>query len=160
METNTEAAFKWIVGILQNNNIPFQISGGFAAKLYGSDRVLFDIDIDIEGKNFKKILPFVKTHILSGPALYYSQSFDVELLTLEYQGQRIDLSSSEDSKIYDPDKKQWQECSTDYNIFTEHEVYGLKVPVITLRDLIEYKRIIRRPTDLEDIDAISKNLPK
>jgi hypothetical protein len=156
MIKNTEGAFKWIVGLLMQNNIPFQISGGFAARLYGSERPLFDIDIDIDGKEFDKLLPLAKDHTLSGPTRYRSDSFDVELLTLEYQGQRIDLSSSNNSKIFNPVKKEWQACETNYNIFTEHVIYGLNVPVITWQELVEYKGIIRRPTDIEDIAAITK----
>ena len=38
MEKNTEEAFKWVVNILMQNKIPFQISGGFSARLYGSGR--------------------------------------------------------------------------------------------------------------------------
>ena len=40
---DTESSFRWIINILQNNNIPFQIEGGFASRLYGSNRELADI---------------------------------------------------------------------------------------------------------------------
>ena len=36
----------------------------------------------------------------------------------------------------------------------EKEFYGLTVPVIKWQDLVEYKKKIRRPTDLEDVKAI------
>ncbi|MFZ2522802.1 MAG: hypothetical protein WAW92_00245 [Minisyncoccia bacterium] len=44
---NTEGALRWIVNILESKSIQFQVTGGFAAKLYGSQRELADIDIDI-----------------------------------------------------------------------------------------------------------------
>jgi hypothetical protein len=157
MVKNTESAFKWIVGLLTRNNIPFQISGGLAAKHYGANRPLYDIDIDIKGNNFDKLLPFAKNYILYGPKRYLDDSFDLQLLTLEYQGQRIDLGASENSKIYNSKTKQWQECETNFDLFQEFEIYGLKVPVITWQALVKYKEIIRRPTDLEDVAAITKN---
>ena len=46
-QEKTVDALRWIVGILEKKNILYQISGGFAAKLYGSSRPLNDIDIDI-----------------------------------------------------------------------------------------------------------------
>jgi len=67
MLKNTENAFKWIVGILKKNNIPFQISGGLAARLYGSSRPLFDIDIDILDSSINKLAPLVQDYITYGP---------------------------------------------------------------------------------------------
>ncbi|HLC94380.1 MAG TPA: hypothetical protein VJH96_02335 [Patescibacteria group bacterium] len=45
MNRDTKKAFRWIVGILQTYKIPFQITGGFAARFYGANRPLYDIDI-------------------------------------------------------------------------------------------------------------------
>ncbi|MFZ3016050.1 MAG: hypothetical protein WA101_03610, partial [Minisyncoccia bacterium] len=67
---NTEKAFLWIVNILNNKNIPFQISGGFAAKIYGSPRELNDIDIDIPDENFPDIYDGVKQYAIYGPEHY------------------------------------------------------------------------------------------
>mgnify|MGYP001612639666 CR=1 FL=1 len=53
---NTKEAFLWIVGILKNNDVPFRISGGLAARLYGTKRKLADIDLEIKKKDFNKIL--------------------------------------------------------------------------------------------------------
>jgi len=45
---NTKKAFLWIYSLVEEKNIPFRASGGFAAKLYGADRALADIDIDYD----------------------------------------------------------------------------------------------------------------
>jgi hypothetical protein len=66
METRGSAsAFQWIVRILETRAIPFAISGGLAAKSYGSLRELNDIDIDIPDDSFCKIVPEVAPHTSS-----------------------------------------------------------------------------------------------
>ena len=59
---DTEAALRWIVRILQEGNIPFQITGGFAARMYGSMRALADIDIDVAGNRLNELAELVKEY--------------------------------------------------------------------------------------------------
>ncbi|HAL50201.1 MAG: hypothetical protein UU46_C0003G0031 [Candidatus Uhrbacteria bacterium GW2011_GWD1_41_16] len=151
---NTEKAFKWIVGILQENKIPFQLSGGFAARIYGSDRPLYDIDIEVPDSYFDKLLPFIKDYLIYGPQRYLDETFDLLLMTLKYEEQEIDISGCETDKLYNHETQQWESCDTKLNEAVEKEFYGLTVPVIKWQDLVEYKKKIRRSTDLEDVEAI------
>lgn len=159
MKKNTENAFKWIIGLLQKNNIPFQLSGGFAAKLYGSIRPLNDIDIEVQDRYFDKLLPLVKKFLIYGPERYKDDTFDLLLMTLKYDGQEIDISGCESDKLYNQKTEQWESCGTKINDIFEKEVYGMNVPVIKWQDLVAYKKKIRRPTDLEDVEAITKKIP-
>jgi hypothetical protein len=79
-------------------------------------------------------------------------------MTLEYEGQRIDISGCTSDKLYDRDKGIWEFYGDKISNVIEKDVYGLKVPVINRQDLIEYKKKIKRPTDLEDVIAIKKIL--
>ena len=155
MVKNTESAFKWIVGLLKKNNIPFQISGGFAARLYGSTRPLFDIDIDIPDNCFAKLIPFVQDYIVYGPKRFRDECWDLLLMTLKYENQEIDISGCKTIRLFNCETKKWESCGEDLNDVEEKGVYGEKVPVIKKEYLIAYKNIIRRPTDLEDIEMIS-----
>ncbi|MEK6812635.1 MAG: hypothetical protein AABX86_00805 [Nanoarchaeota archaeon] len=55
MEKKTIDALQWIIGILKKNNATYQISGGFAARLYNSPRLLNDIDIEIPDRFIKQV---------------------------------------------------------------------------------------------------------
>lgn len=154
MKKNTEKAFRWVVGLLKENKIPFQISGGFAARIYGSDRPLYDIDIEVPDKFFKKLLPLVKDYVIYGPQRAKDDTFDVLLITLDYSGQKIDISGCETDKLFNRETKQWESCGTKINDVVEKEFYGLNVPVIKWQDLVAYKKKSGRPTDLEDVKAI------
>ncbi len=151
---NTEEAFKWIVGLLQENKIPFQLSGGFAAKMHGSDRPLYDIDIEIPDSYFDNLRPLVKNYIVYGPQRYLDETFDLLLMTLKFEEQKIDISGCENDKLYNYITNQWESCETNLNNAVRKEFYSLTIPVIKWQDLVEYKKKIRRPTDLEDIKAI------
>ncbi len=148
---NTEGAFKWIVGLLQKHSIPFQISGGLAARLYGSTRDLADIDIGIPDDRFDDLYRDVKQYIIYGPERYLDDEWDLKLMTLKYQGQEIDIAGRDNIKIFDKSNKIWTPAHRDLTISEDKEVYGIIVPVIPKESLIAYKSKIARYVDLEDI---------
>jgi hypothetical protein len=151
---NTESAFKWIVGLLHKNTIPFQISGGFAARLYGSTRELADIDIGIPDNRFEELCLDVKKHIIYGPEHYLDDEWDLKLMTLEYENQKIDIAGRDEIKIFDKSKRVWVPAHRDLTISVDKEVYGMRVPVIPKKSLITYKKKIMRDVDRLDIQAI------
>ena len=155
-ERDTQAAFKWIVGILRAHDIPFMVSGGLAARAYGATRELADIDIVMPDSRFGEIVPEVKNYITFGPANHVSEDFDVFLLTLNYKGQDIDLSGSETERQYHKEAKKWVDVEVDLTEVTEKEIYGLRVPVTYKEELIAYKRRLGNEWDLEDIRQIEE----
>jgi hypothetical protein len=154
METNTKNALEWIVGVLRKNEIPFQITAGLAAKVYGSNRPLFDIDIDVPETNIPDIVREVKEYITKGPYHLQDDFFDLTLLTLEYQGQPIDLGGAYEVKIRNKETGEWIEYPTDFRKSENHTIYGVDVPVVTKEELIHYKSLVARPTDLEDVKQL------
>ncbi len=149
---NTIEAFKWIIEILKRNNVVFQITGGFAAKLYGSERELADIDIDIEENRFDLILPEVKEYVIFGPEQYIDENWSLKLMTLKYHDQVIDIAGEE--KIFDHDQKKWVRQQDDFSNPTYVTLYGFTVPVIPEEKLINYKKRIARKVDIEDVKQL------
>lgn len=63
-EVKLEHALRWIVDVLRKHDIPFQITGGFAAHIYGATRPIADIDLDIPEGALEKILPEIQKYAI------------------------------------------------------------------------------------------------
>ncbi|MFA6099109.1 MAG: hypothetical protein WCV50_06265 [Patescibacteria group bacterium] len=153
-KSKLEVALKWIVNILIKHNVPYQISGGFGVHLYGGTRPVNDIDIDIPNKKFKDILSEINKYITFGPARYLDEKWDLDLITLDYHGQIIDLSGSFGAKIFDERKKVWQSFPSNFETARLINVYGIKVSVMNHKDLIAYKKLLNGLHQKEDIVAL------
>jgi hypothetical protein len=152
----TKEAFIWIVNLLRKHHIPFQISGGFAAKIYGSNRPLADIDIDIPDKKIFEIKDEVKKEIIYGPKRYQDHEFDLILMTLKYKGQEIDLCGADSQKLFNKKTEKWEAERNDLSKATKKKAYNLIVPFTPLKDLIRYKKKISRDVDIQDVKALSR----
>ncbi len=153
-EKNTEEAFKWIVGLLKKHSIPFQVSGGFAARLYGSTRELNDIDIGVPDSGLAVLYPDVKQYSTFGPAHYLDEDWDVQLMTLNYKGQEIDIAGRDTIQFFDRTKNTWFPAYREPSKGKIMEVYGLSVPVVPKEVLITYKKKLMREADILDIKAL------
>ncbi len=146
--------FHWIVGILQKHKVPFVVTGGLAAKSYGSPRKLNDIDIDIHDADFEKIAEDIKPYLTFGPAHFVDERWDLLLATLNHEGQDIDLSGGDTLKICDNRTGEWHIMPTDFDNTEEREIFGLKVPVIVRGDLVDYKSMLQGEHQQVDIEAV------
>ena len=151
---DTKAAFEWIVDILRKHNVPFQVTGGLAARIYGSPRELYDIDIDIPGERFDEIMLDIEPHIIFAPYQFKDENWDLRLMTLNYAGQHIDISAAETIKICDAKSGKWCCDFSDLKRSVEKEVFGMSVPVTCKDDLLAYKSKLSRECDIKDIKAI------
>ncbi len=151
---NTKKAFLWITDILEKHNISYKIWGGFAGRVYGVTRELADIDIEIPETDIPKILVDVKDYVIYGPERYTDANWDLELMTLRYEGQDIDISGVE-AKIFNQTSGQWERCNDNLTKPNILEVYGKKVPIENIDTLIAYKTKLARDVDLEDVRQLS-----
>lgn len=147
-------ALKWIAAILRKNNVPFQITGGLAAHIYGSKRPINDIDIDIPEKYFDTIIRDINQYIIYGPAHYQDERWDLQLITLNYHGQEIDIGGSSQTKIKDIRTGRWKATPSDLSLAVEKEIMGITVPVIEPYDLLEYKKMLKGDHQKQDLKAI------
>jgi hypothetical protein len=147
-------AFDWITTLLDELGCPYVVVGGLAANVFGGRRPLYDIDLDVHKSALPKIADRAKLYVTFGPARYQDAHFDIELLSLRYAEQDIDLTAGEDVLLFDSRVGRWCEVPTDFSVGEHHEVLGKRVPVMGRAALIEYKRMLSRDTDLEDVAAM------
>lgn len=154
---NPEKAFYWIVGILQKHGIPFQVDGGLAARAYGAERELADIDLVIPEDRYDEIIPEVESYIIYGPSHFTDDKWDLMLMTLDYEGQVIDIAGAEQQKYFDESTHDWVHSPSELSKCDIRNVFGLDVPVIPKDRLINYKRRLGREVDLIDLEFLEKH---
>ena len=150
---------RWITEILDRNNIPYKIGGGFAAKIYGSPREVNDIDMSLSGKYFDVIVNEVKEHITAGPKHYLNEKWDCNTLSVSYEGQDIDMTDIDTLKMTNLDQTEWINVK-DIRLFDGiiTDINGIKASIMDPRDLIRYKKELRGEHQLIDIEYIQKYL--
>lgn len=154
MNKTQKSALIWITTLLKKYQIPFQLTGGFAARVYGASRPLADIDIDIPNDKFEIIKKDVSEFVTYGPEHFKSDKWDLLLMTLNYQGQEIDLSGIDHTKIFDDKRGLWVELSGNLSQATICNIDELILPVIPKSNLIAYKKILARPEDIVDVNEM------
>ena len=157
---NAIEALRWIVDILDSNNIPYQIEGGLAAICYGSTRELIDIDIFIPNSGFAKINEAVKKYNQFGPDYHAGTHWKLIYQILDYHGQQIEICDADNAAYLDTKNNVWIKRDIDFNKAETVTEFGIKIKVIPRLDLIEYKGRLRRDVDLIDIEQISKPVSK
>lgn len=158
LEEKTKNALKWILEILNKKNIPYEISGGFAAKLYGSKRLLNDIDLDVPEENFKDILPEVQSYIIFGPGHLNDGKWDLYVMTLNYKGQEIDISGAYNAKVSNKERTKWIPIPADFSKIRKLKIDAISVNIISPEDLIFYKQNLDGEHQVKDIQAINEFL--
>ena len=146
---------KALVSDLKNAGVHFQVSGGLAAIAYGArNRPLFDIDIDISKKDLPKIERLFGKYIIKPLHHYEDAQFDIQLMTLEIDGVRIDFAQAENMCLISPAREKRRE-NVNLAASEPRIIFDVEVPVENKQSLIAYKKFIARPTDLKDVEEIS-----
>ncbi len=160
MEEKTLRALKWIAGILNKHNVPYRVGGGTATYLYGSGRQINDIDISVSGKYFSTIVPLVKEYITVGPKHYKNEKWDCDTLSLNYEGQDIDLTDVNTLMMSKLNGSGWVKNK---EIYEKHpsvikEVDGVPVTLMNPRVLLEYKQELSGEHQEYDIKFLTELL--
>jgi hypothetical protein len=149
------SAITQILNYLEHHKIPYQITGGCAAALYGARRDVVDLDFDVPAAALPQIAEHYALNIIYGPARYIDEHWQVTLLTLELNGISVDFTASEDGLIFDSNTKKWLHLEIDLSQAKAVELAGRMIQVVPLKELIAYKKTLAREVDLLDIAELT-----
>lgn len=93
----------------------------------------------------KFVVILLRTH-----SVYYEdESWRIQLLTLNYYGQEIDLAGAR-GEIFNVQQGCWEDrrCNLDERLFVD--VYGIRTWVDTKENLLRYKWALGRSVDIQD----------
>ena len=140
---------------LRTNNVPYAVVGGLAVALHGVTRSTLDIDfvIQISKTNFESVEKALKELGLASRIPVTAKEmaqFRLEyiekknLLAWSFSNPKNPIETVDIIIILDRKDIQVEIIS----------IYGIKIPLISKKDLIEMKTKSGRPQDLEDVKAL------
>ena len=149
-------ALAWIVGLLNQHNIPYQIVGGLAAKAYGAKRPLVDIDIYAPLEQARAALDELQPYIIRELLPHHSASWDLIYMALDYHGVPIEIGdSSVNPRFYNRRDQRWEDQPIHYADSHIMTLYGVEVAVMPKNELLAYKAMLDREVDHLDIQEIA-----
>jgi hypothetical protein len=155
-----EEAFHWIVGILRKHDMPFQLSGGMAAHVYGSGRPINDIDIEVPNARLAELVPDVREFLEEGPFHLVDERWDLDIMVLNYHGQILDMCGDKPVRICDARTGTWCDMPSDLSTARMMTVFGVEIPVVDPEKLADYKVMLAGDHQKIDVAAVQEYLRK
>ncbi len=147
-------ALRWIVDILEGLLIPYQVSGGLAARAYGSSRLLHDIDIYIPSGELIHVARAVEDRITRPVTHDTGSHWDRTFFSLEYEDMPIEITAAENTRYFDAHDNKWKPACIDFDSSVNIRLFDILVPVMGFEQLSGSKWALSRDVDYADLAAI------
>ncbi|WP_136253960.1 hypothetical protein [Onishia niordana] len=151
-----QVAAHWIVGLLRDRNIPFLICGGLAARGYGSERALNDIDLFVPGTHFGEVVQAGHDYVSKSAARRQEEGWYLTYVQFTYEGIKVEVGNADDARIFDMNKQTWIQLNIDFSRYKTVRLLGMDLPLMLKEDLVKYKSALSRPVDIQDVRDINE----
>ncbi|MDX1646919.1 MAG: YdeI/OmpD-associated family protein [Longimicrobiales bacterium] len=146
------AALHWIIGLLDEQQIPYQIVGGLAARAYGARRPLADIDIYVPDEGaLDAIGSAAEGHLVATPRRHRDAHWDLTFLELRPHGWTVELAAASSARVWDRRVQTWRPAEIRFELGEERTAAGVDLLVMPRRQLVDYKNGLGRAVDLVDL---------
>ena len=156
MSSKSHEALQWISNLLNKHEVPYMICGGLAAIGYGSTRPLNDIDLFVPDEYFQTVVDAGAEYISKPAKRYTGYGWDIEYVQFIYKGTKIEVGNVKEARILDSKVGEWVPLSVDFSRLTRRVVLGVDVPLMAIADLVDYKKVLGREVDIEDVDVLEQ----
>ena len=160
-ETKAHKALSFVIPLLEKHELQWEITGGFACYVYGVERPITDIDIDILGsKNDAAFLAFmeeVAPYVTQPLEHFVDQNYDNYNFEMKVEGQLLDICPTQEMNIFN------KEIGTYENFYKDgfprpelQDFFGLKLPLMSKELVIKNKTMLvwQRDSDRRDIEGL------
>jgi hypothetical protein len=144
-------ALEWIVERFEEAGVPHQLAGGAAARIYGAERPLRDLDFYVPDGALDDLVPHIEPYVTYGPEREHGDLWRLTYLKARYLSVLIEVADANTASYRDVDNGAWRPASIDFDASTVVHINGVEVSVMPKSQLITYKRSIDRPEDREDV---------
>ncbi len=149
-------ALEWLISLLKRHGVSYQIVGGLAARAYGAQRPLVDIDLYVPMEQLQGAMPQLSPYLIRNPRPTQSAFWRLTYLALDYRGVPIQIAdSSADPHFYNRKDQRWEPQIIDYAASCRATLYGVEVNVMPRDELLRYKALLDREVDRADIQALA-----
>ena len=148
-------ALGWIVEVLRRAEVPFQAVGGLAARAYGARRPLVDLDFYVPTSRLVDVADVTAAYVTRFPSHHGDENWDLTFMKLEYEGRPIELGGADGARYFDRQAGLWREAGIRFDASADTTIFGIRVPIMPLDQLLEYKRRLDRDVDRQDIAEIA-----
>ena len=149
-------ALAWIVGVLERRGVPYQVVGGLAARAYGAERPIVDVDLYVPFNRARNALEEIRPNVVWGPEHYAGEEWDLTFLKANFRGQRVELGySSSGPRFFDRSRERMVPQRVDYDAGVRIEIFGVRAWVMPEEDLVRYKLALGRQVDLADVEQMA-----
>ena len=142
-------AIDTVISALDSGGIWYRATGGLAGNLHGSVWPLHDIDLDYQAADWPKISRALRSFLVEGPAQYEDDEFRLVMARARIKSVEIELCQLENCFV--ASSKGWWRLDSDPARRESRPWKSGYIWAISLGDLIAYKEIIGRESDLREL---------
>ena len=156
-------ALAFAVPLFDQTGLPWIITGGFACYVYGVERDLSDIDIDLDCGHahpaFQSLLQTLEPFITMPLTHYTSDRYDNYNAEAVIDNTLFDFCSGDDLKVFDPATGRHELFyAAGFPQPVRVNFHGFNLPLLPPDLIIANKRQLMRPIDITDIAGLEKRV--